>query len=93
MPMYWLRVLGGTLYLAARSGRLQLLMTWSARPATYEEPVHEAPAAGAHYVRAAASRVATREGHGLDLAHKIDVWQQGWWHRAGSAGRSGSRSG
>ena len=42
MPMYWLRAAGGTLYLA---GMLlcvvNLLKTWSARPAQYAEQVHE----------------------------------------------------
>ena len=40
MPMYWMRALGGTLYIA---GMLMfgwnILMTWRTRPAVYEEPV------------------------------------------------------
>jgi cytochrome c oxidase cbb3-type subunit I/II len=48
MPMYWVRVLGGTLYL---SGMVlfgyNLFRTWKTRPATYDEPVIQAaPLAG-----------------------------------------------
>ncbi|HMA24466.1 MAG TPA: cytochrome-c oxidase, cbb3-type subunit II, partial [Gemmatimonadaceae bacterium] len=43
MPMYWMRALGGTLYIV---GMLifgwNILMTWRSRPATYEEPVVQA---------------------------------------------------
>ncbi|MFN2317014.1 MAG: cytochrome-c oxidase, cbb3-type subunit I [Gemmatimonadales bacterium] len=44
LPMYWLRVVGGTLYII---GMLifgyNILMTWRKRPARYEEPVIQAP--------------------------------------------------
>jgi cytochrome c oxidase cbb3-type subunit I/II len=44
MPMYWTRALGGLLYL---TGVLlcgyNILMTWRARPAKYDEPVVQAP--------------------------------------------------
>lgn len=45
LPMYWVRALGGTLYIV---GMLlcgyNILRTWMARPKTYEEPVIQAPA-------------------------------------------------
>jgi cytochrome c oxidase cbb3-type subunit I/II len=45
MPMYWTRVVGGTLYI---SGLLifayNIWMTWRRRPAKYEVPVVQAPA-------------------------------------------------
>lgn len=43
IPMYWVRVVGGTLYFAglALLG-VNVVMTWKARPARYLEPVHEA---------------------------------------------------
>ena len=45
MPMYWLRALGGTLYLAGMAMLgWNILMTWRARPKVYEEPVVTAPA-------------------------------------------------
>ena len=44
LPMYWLRVVGGTLYII---GMLifgyNIWMTWRKRPAQYEEPVIQAP--------------------------------------------------
>ncbi len=44
MPMYWVRVVGGTLYII---GTLifvyNIFKTWKARPATYEVPVNSAP--------------------------------------------------
>jgi len=45
IPMYWVRVVGGSLYLAgtAMCG-VNLAMTWTRRPRVYEEPVYEAPA-------------------------------------------------
>ncbi len=43
IPMYWVRVVGGSLYIV---GMLifgyNILMTWRARPTTYEVPVHSA---------------------------------------------------
>src|SRR5210317_82376 len=44
MPMYWLRVLGGVLYLAGGvMCGYNCLKTMAARPAKYAETVHEAP--------------------------------------------------
>ncbi len=50
IPMYWVRVLGGSLYLAGLVlCGVNTLMTWRRRPAQYAEPVHEAPALTARY--------------------------------------------
>ncbi len=47
IPMYWVRVAGGTLFVVgAILCLVNVLMTWKARPAKYEEPEHEAPALG-----------------------------------------------
>jgi len=47
VPMYWVRVAGGTLFVAgAVIGLVNVIMTWKARPATYADPEHEAPALG-----------------------------------------------
>jgi cytochrome c oxidase cbb3-type subunit I/II len=44
IPMYWVRVLGGTLYLAGMVVfGWNVLMTWRSRPKVYEEPVVQAP--------------------------------------------------
>jgi cytochrome c oxidase cbb3-type subunit I/II len=81
IPMYWLRVLGGTLYLVG--GVLlgiNCLKTWAARPAEFEEPVHEAAPLTRDYVEPAKPK-SRLTGHVLPMGHSIDVWMQGWWHR------------
>src|SRR5512139_1135230 len=51
MPMYWVRVLGGTLYLlGAILCVVNGVMTWAHRPKRYEVPVYEAPPLSAQYV-------------------------------------------
>ncbi|MGB0953630.1 MAG: cytochrome-c oxidase, cbb3-type subunit I [Planctomycetota bacterium] len=53
IPMYWIRVGGGALYLVgAVLGLVNLVLTWKNRPATYEVPVYEAPALEADYTPA-----------------------------------------
>jgi cytochrome c oxidase cbb3-type subunit I/II len=51
MPMYWMRVIGGTFYIA---GMLvfawNIVMTWRRRPATYDVPVIEAAPLAKRYV-------------------------------------------
>jgi len=80
-PFYWLRALGGAMYLVGvLFGLYNLVRTWMARPATYEEPVHRAPALRPeHYDDA--PRPASRLTANIDLGHKGDVWLQGKWHR------------
>jgi len=47
MPMYWVRVAGGALYVTGMVlFGYNLLKTWKARPATYEEPVIQAAPLG-----------------------------------------------
>ena len=44
LPMYWIRVLGGTLFLAgALLGLYNFIQTWRNRPDRYEDVVHYAP--------------------------------------------------
>ncbi len=81
IPMYYLRILGGVLYMGgAAVGFYNYVMTWKNRPATYDEPVHQAPALGATYDDGPApqSRI---EGGVAEVGHKIDVWMQMKWHR------------
>ncbi len=51
LPMYWLRVVGGSMYII---GMLlfgwNILMTWRRRPATYDVPVITAPALAKRFV-------------------------------------------
>ncbi|MFO0569860.1 MAG: cytochrome-c oxidase, cbb3-type subunit I [Polyangiaceae bacterium] len=51
IPMYWVRVAGGTLFVVgAVLALVNIIMTWKARPAKYEDPEHEAPALGEYTV-------------------------------------------
>ena len=82
IPMWWTRVGGGTLYIAG----IVLMAwnyykTWSSRPAEYKETVMRA---------APLSRVSEEETVPesrlkgkpvLNVAHKLDVWEQAAWHR------------
>ncbi len=80
--LYWIRIIGGALYLTgAVFCGVNCLKTWAARPAKYEEPVHEAPALSADYADPAQPDSRLRGAPVLALAHQFDIWQQGWWHR------------
>ncbi len=82
MPMYHLRVLGGTLYLAG--GVLcgvNCLRTWAARPSQYKETVHAAPPLARDYAEPPRPTSRYQGTPVSDAAHGIDIWMQGWWHR------------
>ncbi|MCA9286594.1 MAG: cytochrome-c oxidase, cbb3-type subunit I [Phycisphaerales bacterium] len=80
MPMYWIRVLGGLLYLGGMVLMLyNSFMTWKARPATYEVPVQRAPALSRVYHEPPEPQSDLTVV--LDVAKKIDVWQKAAWHR------------
>jgi cytochrome c oxidase cbb3-type subunit I/II len=50
VPMYWVRVIGGSLYIAGLVLLgVNMLMTWRRRPARLAEPVQEAPALPARF--------------------------------------------
>ncbi|HEX2732625.1 MAG TPA: cytochrome-c oxidase, cbb3-type subunit I [Polyangiaceae bacterium] len=45
LPMYWVRVVGGSMYVAGIvCAVLNMVKTWQTRPAVYDVPVQEAPA-------------------------------------------------
>ena len=72
MPMYWVRATGGVLYL---SGMVlfgyNLLRTWQARPAAYDEPVIQAAPLAKDYREAAAPKP----------AGALARFAQAAWHR------------
>lgn len=80
IPMYWIRVVGGLLYLTgAIVGLYNMVMTWRARPAQYEEPVHYAPALSK---KAPADPPAKSRLHSnTKLGDAGDKFLQGNWHR------------
>ncbi len=83
VPLWWLRVLGGVLFLVGM-GMLALnaVMTWMSRPATYEVPVHSAPRLSKHFEDPTPKPVSELAGAPvLELGKKLDVWAQMGWHR------------
>jgi cytochrome c oxidase cbb3-type subunit I/II len=82
IPMYWIRSLGGTLYLAgALMALVNLVGTWKSRPAKYEQPVVRAPRLEPTYQDPPPPESRLKGAPVVDVAHRIDVWLQGTWHR------------
>jgi len=80
MPFYWIRAIGGTVFLAsAFIGAYNLYMTWRMRPPKYDEPVHQAPALSKVYDDGPPpeSRLTSNAG----IGHAGDRFLQGQWHR------------
>ena len=80
IPLYWLRILGGALFLAG-IGLLgvNFAMTWSTRPAVYEVPVYTAPRLTSFYVDP--PEQPSKLNAVLDIGKKLDVWSRLGWHR------------
>jgi len=80
MPFYWVRIIGGSLYIAgACLCAYNLWRTWRARPAVYDDPVHHAPALAPVYVDPPlepSNLVAVAE-----IGRKLDVFMKWQWHR------------
>jgi len=83
VPLWWLRVLGGVLYV---SGVVMLcynaLMTWSTRPAKYETPILSAPRLTRVYdvpVVQPVNELANVPV--LELGKKLNMWSKMTWHR------------
>jgi cytochrome c oxidase cbb3-type subunit I/II len=82
MPFYWARVLGGALFLAgAVMCAANMYMTWRARPKTYEEPVHQAPALVPDFTDPPLPPSKLEGTPVVDFACKLDVFNQLKWHR------------
>jgi cytochrome c oxidase cbb3-type subunit I/II len=82
IPMYWVRVGGGTLYLVGMLLlALNVVKTWAAAPAKYAEPVQRAAALPKLYPEPPAPESRLKGQPVLGLAHTIDIWQQAAWHR------------
>lgn len=84
VPLWWLRVVGGVLYVA---GTVMLavnaLMTWLARPATYEEPSYSAPRLAPKYQDHSVPPTSELAGTPvLNTAVKLDLWAKMTWHRS-----------
>lgn len=88
VPMYWVRALGGSLYLlGAIIGCVNIILTWRMRPATYADPVFHAPALDKGW-RPDPVDVAPLKAQNaavIDLAYKIEYFAHAAWHRAWEA--------
>ena len=84
MPMYWVRIIGGTLFLVGTLlCAVNMFMTWRSRPSTYEVPVFEAAALSKEFTPAAPppSELAASGAHVTGLAYKIERFNKAAWHR------------
>lgn len=81
LPMYWIRVLGGAVYVAGTVLFIfNMFQTWRSRPPRYEVPVHQAPALS----RTPPKELPTRsrlDGTVTGLGHATDKVAQMKWHR------------
>lgn len=83
VPLWWLRVVGGLLYV---SGTVMLginaLMTWMNRPSEYDVPVISAPRLTKEYHVVEKKPKSTLEGAPvLEMSKKLDVFARMGWHR------------
>ena len=84
IPMYWVRVVGGTLYLTGTAlCGVNLLMTWKHRPAVYDEPVYEAPALNRGFVEPAPepTELERKKAPVTAAGIAIDKLVRAAWHR------------
>jgi cytochrome c oxidase cbb3-type subunit I/II len=84
IPMYWVRVIGGTAYLAgAILMGVNMLMTWRNRPNPLQVPIHEAPALSKTYIDhpEPASPLVTSGTHVANTAYVLERFFRTTWHR------------
>ncbi len=75
LPMYWVRVVGGTLYIIGSLLFLyNIVKTWKSRPATYDVPIVSAPPLGKDYVP---SYAASAKGGVISRFAAAD-WHRKW---------------
>ncbi|HYJ08314.1 MAG TPA: cytochrome-c oxidase, cbb3-type subunit I, partial [Polyangiaceae bacterium] len=81
IPMYWVRVVGGGLFvLGVIMAFINLVMTWRNRPARYEESVDEAAPLGP-FTGYTPQLVIPRYSHMLDTGHRLVYFAKAQWHR------------
>ena len=82
VPFWWFRIIGGALFV---TGVVMLavnaVMTWSTRPATYEDPVYTAPRLTTGYLDDSARPSKLAGKPVLEAATKIDQFVAMDWHR------------
>jgi cytochrome c oxidase cbb3-type subunit I/II len=82
-PMWWLRVAGGTLFVAGvLLMAVNYVMTWMTRPATYSVPVYQAPRLSRTEPVPQPPQASTLENAPvLGAAKSLEVWSRMGWHR------------
>ncbi|MFK8111627.1 MAG: cytochrome-c oxidase, cbb3-type subunit I [Rubripirellula sp.] len=82
VPLWWVRVLAGVLYV---SGVVMLainaMMTWISRPSTYQVPVHSAPRLTGEFIDPPEPESELKDVPMLDAGKKLLVWSRMGWHR------------
>ncbi|GMV40838.1 MAG: bifunctional cbb3-type cytochrome C oxidase subunit I/II [Myxococcales bacterium] len=84
MPMYWVRALGGTLFLAGVILMIvNVFMTWARRPKVYDEPVVEAaPLDPSHVEDTTAPSPLRQDGAAVaHVAYSLERFFAARWHR------------
>lgn len=81
-PLWWLRVVGGVLYVG---GVVMLavnaLMTWRMRPANYDVPVYTAPRLSKEYEDDPATETELKDVPMLEAGKKLHIFGKMNWHR------------
>ncbi|HET9929553.1 MAG TPA: cytochrome-c oxidase, cbb3-type subunit I [Polyangiaceae bacterium] len=81
LPMYWVRALGGLLFVTGVVlGLVNIVMTWKTRPATYTEPTDEAPAL-TPYTGETTRFVIPRHSTISNFGHAVRYLAEARWHR------------
>lgn len=83
MPMWYLRIVGGALFvLGILLMVVNYVMTWKMRPATYEVPVYQAARLSKTAPAETLTEVSDLEPVPvLNAAKRLDVWSRMNWHR------------
>lgn len=81
-PLWWARVAGGILYVIGIAlMAYNYYMTWRSRPAKYIIPVIQAAPLTREYIDEPAAESRLAGAQVIQLAHKLDRFQQADWHR------------
>ncbi len=82
LPMYWVRAVGGTMFvIGVVMCLVNLFMTWKSRPKEYDVPVIEAPALEKEYRGKTPKLVIPHDAPVLQIVHKIRYFVAAEWHR------------
>jgi cytochrome c oxidase cbb3-type subunit I/II len=81
IPMYWVRAVGGSLFvIGVVMALVNLVMTWRSRPAHYEREIQEAPALAA-YEGTSPVVVIPRHATMLETGYRLRYFVEAAWHR------------